>query len=226
MTLRKKILILTPKSIKGAETDLAKLKKNYAYLSHESEGSWGILEIYLVGIGYTYLLLKGKKSLDEIIAMISDGIAHYQLLAEEEKLLDPPLRLTQPDPWLDQVFCDQPKTLTSYFESESLHPYLQLLMCSPELKPEDPFMDLTTNEIGKLKHKMIPQALELRDQLKREAAYMQLRFRERRFVFMLGETPLIIRHKRDLEHAILSIDEAIERAKKTTFVERVFELFA
>ncbi len=67
---------------------------------------------------------------------------------------------------------------------------------------------------------------EYKEQLKREATYMQLRFRERHFVFTLGETSLTIRHKRDLDHVILSINEAIERTKNTTLVERVFELFA
>lgn len=226
MTSRKKILILTPKSIKGAESDLAGLKMKYSYFVHECKNGRGVEEINLFGIRFDFLLNRGKKSLDEIIEMIQDGITYYQSLSEEEKLLDPPLRLKQPDPWLDQVFCHRPKTQTSYYREEEVPPYIQLLIDSHESRADDPYMDLTPNEIGRLKRKMIPQALELRDQLKREAAYMQLRFCEHRFDFKLGETPLIIRHKRDLEHVILSIDEAIERAKKTTFVERVFELFA
>ena len=36
----------------------------------------------------------------------------------------------------------------------------------------------------------------------------------------------LARHKRDLDHVILSINEAIERARNTPFIERVFELFA
>jgi hypothetical protein len=227
MTSRKKILILTPDSIEKAQKDLARLKNGYAYLVYECKNGGGITEIHLAGLRFDFLLTHGKETLDKVIEILDRSITYYQDLPEAEKQLDPPLRPTQPEPWIDQRFYKPPKMQTSYYQGdESLHPGLMMIFGASELDEEGPSPELTPNYVGKLKRKMIPQALELRDQLKREAAYMQLRFRERHFVFKLGETSLTIRHKRDLDHVILSINEAIERTKNTTLVERVFELFA
>lgn len=304
---RKKILILTPSTIEKARLELKKLKEHYVYLAAEAECGGGILEIDLEEIGFTFWLTRGKRTLDGIMQMIRDGIAYYDGLSEDERQLDPPLRLNQPDPWLDQLFCDQPKMATSYCSPDGPHPYLAMMFGKDELEIDLPLFivmdakrreeaikilpkvkahtwskeqfneplaealsaiglyleisnadeftwfvnglekslsytgepprgschlatcntsDLTANTVGRLRHNQVSQATQLKEQLKREAPYMQKRFYERGYIFMLGEIKLVLCHQWDVDAAITLLDQAITNAARPTLVERVRELFS
>lgn len=307
MPERKKILILTPNNIEKARLELKKLKDHYIYLADEAERGSGILEVDFEEIGFTFWLTRGKRTLDGIEQMIRDGITYYDGLSEDERQLDPPLRLNQPDPSLDQLFCDQPKTATSYCSPDGPHPYLAMMFGKDELEIDLPLFivmdakrreeavkilpklkthtwskeqfneplaealsaiglyleisnadefvwfvngletslahignppresshlatcntsDLSDNAIGKLRHSQVSRAKQLREQLEREAPYMQKRFYERGYIFMLGEIKLVLCHQWDVDAAIALLDQAITNAARPTLVERVRELFS
>ena len=303
---RQKIFILTPNSIEKARRDLAELNKSYSYLVSLCEDKSGILEFELMELGFMFWLTRGKHTLDEIVKMITDGIAYYESLNEHERQLDPPLRLSQPDSALDQVFCDQPKMATSYCPPDGPHPYIMMMFGRDELETDLPLFilmdakrreeglkilpklkahrwskkqfneplaealsaiglyleihtadefawfvkgletslsyaghsppeghhlatchtsDPTNNKVGKIKHHQVQKALQLKEQLEREAAFMRVRFYERRYVFSLGDVKLTLRHQWDIDAVIAALDHAIVQAKRPSFVEKIREFF-